>query len=594
MNYRISGISIENFKSYASLQRIGLSDLSVFLGANSSGKSSALQVLLALKQTMECNSRDIELLLSGQYIALGDFQDVVYDKRKKSFSFQVDLEQKEKDETSGKEDIHTIKWVFEESKGKSQALLGRIEINFGNRRVLFEREESNKYRIQIENEKIPVVAEITNLGITGNAWIKYDSEFNNLFAMFINDLSYQLGGKKALRLAVDEFVSEKGVTEFYIYLMNRERQIVENKKNGPVNNIEKKETVDIASRLSSLIDDFYNMQNPLGNGFAYIPLDLRRNFFYSAIAKFDNIQGLVSVYEKYKKEFENYACTHKEREIKYDRESPMIQPLSFRYDERRQRSELFETVSWAVDLYNTFERILLELFFVGPIRENPKGLYSVGFEQIPKYVGPTGSNFASVLLHENKRKEYILPYDEKENTTLWEALNEWAAHLNIANAVEVANATSFGIKVSVSDTQNKTADIMNVGIGTSQVLPVLITGLLSEKGETLVFEQPELHLHPFSQSRLADFFVSLINHGRKIIIETHSEAFILRLRYHVLKGNCDKNAVAISFFQNKQGTKVFPCSISGYGMIDYPDDFKDETQELLNDIMNAALTKDKK
>jgi len=61
------------------------------------------------------------------------------------------------------------------------------------------------------------------------------------------------------------------------------------------------------------------------------------------------------------------------------------------------------------------------------------------------------------------------------------------------------------------------------------------------------------------------------------------------IHYHLLKKNCDKEAVAISFFQNKQGTHVSACDISGFGTINYPDDFRDETQELLNDLMNAML-----
>ena len=54
----LKGIEIENFKSYAEKQYIHFSDLSVLLGANSSGKSTALQALLIMKQTIECNSPD--------------------------------------------------------------------------------------------------------------------------------------------------------------------------------------------------------------------------------------------------------------------------------------------------------------------------------------------------------------------------------------------------------------------------------------------------------------------------------------------------------------------------------------------------------
>lgn len=55
MGIVLQGIELENFKSYVNKQYIRFSDLSVLLGANSSGKSTALQALLMLKQTMECN-----------------------------------------------------------------------------------------------------------------------------------------------------------------------------------------------------------------------------------------------------------------------------------------------------------------------------------------------------------------------------------------------------------------------------------------------------------------------------------------------------------------------------------------------------------
>ena len=79
-------------------------------------------------------------------------------------------------------------------------------------------------------------------------------------------------------------------------------------------------------------------------------------------------------------------------------------------------------------------------------------------------------------------------------------------HLDIASSVYVDKRNSFGFSVSVENMERVKSDIMNVGIGTSQVLPVLISVLLSEPGEILIFEQPELHLHPYSQSRLADMF----------------------------------------------------------------------------------------
>jgi hypothetical protein len=69
----------------------------------------------------------------------------------------------------------------------------------------------------------------------------------------------------------------------------------------------------------------------------------------------------------------------------------------------------------------------------------------------------------------------------------------------------------------------------DVGIGVSQVLPVLVAAY-SVENEILAMEQPELHLHPALQAELGDVFVeSAIEHKNTFILETHSEHLILRL-----------------------------------------------------------------
>jgi predicted ATPase len=73
-------------------------------------------------------------------------------------------------------------------------------------------------------------------------------------------------------------------------------------------------------------------------------------------------------------------------------------------------------------------------------------------------------------------------------------------------------------------------DLTQVGVGVSQVLPVLVQALLTPPGGTLLLEQPELHLHPAVQSRLADFLVAACCDDRQILCETHSEYLVTRLR----------------------------------------------------------------
>ena len=70
----------------------------------------------------------------------------------------------------------------------------------------------------------------------------------------------------------------------------------------------------------------------------------------------------------------------------------------------------------------------------------------------------------------------------------------------------------------------------DIGIGVSQVLPVLVSAYAS-KNELLAIEQPEIHLHPALQAELGDVFLesALGGAGNTFLIETHSEHLLLRI-----------------------------------------------------------------
>jgi len=73
-------------------------------------------------------------------------------------------------------------------------------------------------------------------------------------------------------------------------------------------------------------------------------------------------------------------------------------------------------------------------------------------------------------------------------------------------------------------------NLTDMGYGASQVLPVLIQAVLAQPGDTLIVEQPELHLHPRAQVDLTDLFIVMARQGTNFLIETHSEHLLLRLR----------------------------------------------------------------
>lgn len=68
----------------------------------------------------------------------------------------------------------------------------------------------------------------------------------------------------------------------------------------------------------------------------------------------------------------------------------------------------------------------------------------------------------------------------------------------------------------------------NTGFGLSSALPIIVAGLSTDAGGTLLIENPEAHLHPAAQSRMGAFLALVAGAGVQVFVETHSD--------HILNG----------------------------------------------------------
>ncbi len=117
-------------------------------------------------------------------------------------------------------------------------------------------------------------------------------------------------------------------------------------------------------------------------------------------------------------------------------------------------------------------------------------------------------------------------------------IDEWLeSHANIDLSVACTQLimqnraeSSTADLILVDKRSNTEVSHRDVGIGISQVLPVLVNAYGS-RHQILAIEQPEIHLHPALQSELADVFIesALGENGNRCILETHSEHLLLRL-----------------------------------------------------------------
>ena len=248
--------------------------------------------------------------------------------------------------------------------------------------------------------------------------------------------------------------------------------------------------------------------------------------------------------------------------------------------------------------------------YLGPLREEPKSLYPLESSGDIAGLGLKGENTAAVY-ENNKEKiiSYVNPKDYETPSlnsnnpnlvegTLSEAINKWLIYLGVAMDMNTNDKGKFGHELKIT-TEEKgiKQDLTHVGVGVSQILPILVLCFLSEKGNTIILEQPELHLHPRVQTRLADFFVSMNALGKQCIVETHSEYLINRLRLLVAKSKEPKiaNDTMIYFVEKDKndGSSMYrKITINPYGKIDYwPDGFFDEGEELASQIVEAAFEK---
>ena len=246
--------------------------------------------------------------------------------------------------------------------------------------------------------------------------------------------------------------------------------------------------------------------------------------------------------------------------------------------------------------------------YLGPLRDEPKSLYPLSPAADPSDVGLKGEHTAAVLeLHKNRPVQYIptSAFSDAEinpqpvTRSLESAVVDWLQYLGVAEGVESRDKGKFGHELTVQISGTKRShDLTHVGVGVSQVLPILVASLLSESDTTLVFEQPELHLHPKVQTLLADFFLSITQLRKQCVLETHSEYLINRIRFRVAAA-VNKNpwveAVKMYFVERSpEGSTFQEVKINEYGAVmNWPEGFFDQSQQEAEAILRAAAKKRK-
>ena len=219
------------------------------------------------------------------------------------------------------------------------------------------------------------------------------------------------------------------------------------------------------------------------------------------------------------------------------------------------------------------------LHYVGPLRESPRRVYlSTG--ETPREVGAAGELGPAVLWSASQSSQLDT-----------EQLSEWCRRMGLAFKVSLARLSGGFFRIMIEDLHSGVeVSLPDVGVGTSQLLPILIQGLIAPVGATFLLEQPEIHLHPKVQADLADFFIEVSKRDVGVIVETHSEHLINRLQRRIAEETLAPESVALYYVTpSAEGSRVEPVRINEYGQIpNAPEGFFEEGFEETFGLMNAV------
>jgi len=590
--------TIGNFKSIAKPVSLRMAPLTVFVGANSSGKSTILQSILVLVQTLNSPTASRPFVLNGELIKLGSVSDILHrgnEDKPLEFGFALQINRnllapatsalsETKDSFTDRDATVRVYARCVPSTGStgevSYLTLDSASIEAENARIVIRQEQQ---------ANLPAA-----LSIQGHT-------------CRVLDLNYPpgkdrpLNPKEGLWANVVHFLPES-LLEPYDARAEQLREALSLCEQY----VSQREVPPWAlNKLSDL-----RLDSPIGEEFR----TALRSVFGPKMRRMPESQGYEMGWELLMKSHtaaewlrEAVMKLSPSTRVQIARElRPVTMEAPRRLKEdRRYRPDLRYRNQLLPEPMSSVRRSVVEHFtrgiwYLGPLRDNPRAIYELPPVPEDPDVGLRGEYTASVLQHHGADMVFCpLPGQSEfrsEQMSLREAVTRWLAHMGLVDKVSTSDRGKIGTELSLHLADvDKALDLTNVGIGVSQVLPSIVMGLLAPVGSSVLLEQPELHLHPRVQSILGDFMIGLARSGRQCIVETHSEYLINRLRRRIAEAQGDslQRLIQIYFVERVDGCSTFrPVEPNEYGAIpDWPKGFFDQGPDEAQMIIQAATRK---
>lgn len=486
----IREIAIENFKPFGTMQTFQLAPLTLIYGPNSSGKSSIIQALMMLRQSLELSGVLGSVLVTrGEYVDLGSFRSLLY-KHDIKRQFKISIKYTPSDLTLTRPtDPHT----------SPHEHLRTVTIGF-------------------------------RAAPSANSKQQDSSDLS-----YVN---YNLSGPNPLNVGLTKTATS--VKRIDIGLPSYRRR-----------SIFKWENTKTSRSFASYLDSFYTrtQQTEIARRPTTIKRSVYESYLEASIAMSD--EGLPTRVLR--------------SSLRQDQDDALIS--------HRASRALYRIAA-------EYHKLLSSFFYLGPLRSYPARYYLLMGGQ-KDTVGARGE-YAPQLIYRHRRKI------EKQ-------INNWFSRFEIPYRLKVISAgndiTGELIALTLTDRRtNVEVAPSDVGFGVGQLLPIIVEGVVS-RNRVICVEQPEIHLHPRLQASIADLLINTagLNSSSKKegqntnqwIIETHSEALMLRIQRRIREGELNPQDVSVIYVEptKNKGSRILNLRLDEHGEFidEWPHGFFEES-----------------
>ena len=558
--------SLLNFKSFRKLDPIELRPLTLLCGINNSGKSTLLQSLLLMRQSniaprqrsLRANLQE-PLLLNGPYVSLGDWADVISGhatEEEMGFSWKITGEVGE-EITDFTETLDVEIDVRLKSYWKDTLNNGIIRVNnfvFRNLKGNFLFELDNygydHYNLKISGDNLYELCTYFVVNIFFYDWFEDKEEDITLFVL------EEEADRKRFNSAVKEVLFKGIKVEFDGILP----------------------TVIVIDELAEPIYTAINKGKERLTG-------SRKGRSEGLMKWLDTILSNLRRYlrgRNTEKKDKPYFLDRREHDWSF--------------------ADSYSDYEFAVELLSNFWS---RFRYLGPIREAPQRYYFLkdmsGIEMgnkgegMPPVLGIEKDKIVPSYYRRIYQGKQVSEYELRESDSLLEAVNWWLSEgMNLPKISDIGGSRGVLHQVKLKSSEIEVS-LPDVGFGISQVLPVLVECLRSQPGDTIILEQPEIHLHPSLQSRLADFLICMAKSEKNLVVETHSEYMMNRFFLRIAQEDDNEirklfNPLFVSYDEGEKTSVVQPISINEFGEIEnWPVGFFDQNDA--RELMAATLKK---